>query len=56
MLAMLQANSALLIALTFGLGLLVGSFLNVVILRFPARLEWAWRQEAREILVLPEVY
>ncbi len=56
MLAMLQANPVLLIALTFGLGLLVGSFLNVVILRFPARLEWAWRQEAREILALPEVY
>lgn len=56
MLAMLQANPALLIALTFALGLLVGSFLNVVILRFPARLEWAWRQEAREILALPEVY
>lgn len=56
MLAMLQANTALLIALTFGLGLLVGSFLNVVILRFPARLEWAWRQEAREVLALPEVY
>ena len=56
MLSVLQANPALLIALTFGLGLLVGSFLNVVILRFPARLEWAWRQEAREILALPEVY
>jgi len=56
MLAMLQANPALLIALTFGLGLLVGSFLNVVILRFPVRLEWAWRQEAREVLALPEVY
>ena len=56
MLAVLQANPALLIALTFGLGLLVGSFLNVVILRFPVRLEWAWRQEAREVLTLPEVY
>lgn len=32
------------------IGLLLGSFLNVVIGRVPARLFWAWRQEAREIL------
>jgi len=32
------------------LGLLVGSFLNVVILRFPPRMEFAWRQEAASIL------
>lgn len=32
------------------LGLLVGSFLNVVILRLPERLAWAWRQEARDVL------
>jgi leader peptidase (prepilin peptidase)/N-methyltransferase len=32
------------------LGLLVGSFLNVVILRLPARLEAQWRREAREEL------
>jgi leader peptidase (prepilin peptidase)/N-methyltransferase len=32
------------------LGLLVGSFLNVVILRLPARLAHRWRSEAREIL------
>jgi leader peptidase (prepilin peptidase)/N-methyltransferase len=32
------------------LGLLVGSFLNVVILRLPARMNHAWRSEAREIL------
>lgn len=31
-------------------GLLIGSFLNVVILRLPARLEWQWNQEAREFL------
>jgi leader peptidase (prepilin peptidase) / N-methyltransferase len=34
------------------LGLLVGSFLNVVILRLPARLDSMWRQEAREVLEL----
>ena len=32
------------------LGLLVGSFLNVVILRLPERMAWAWRQEARDVL------
>ena len=36
------------------LGLLVGSFLNVVILRLPARLVHGWRRDAREILELPE--
>jgi leader peptidase (prepilin peptidase)/N-methyltransferase len=39
-----------------GLGLLVGSFLNVVILRLPRRLEWQWRRDAREILEEPELY
>jgi prepilin signal peptidase PulO-like enzyme (type II secretory pathway) len=32
------------------LGAIVGSFLNVVILRLPPRLEWSWRQQAREFL------
>jgi leader peptidase (prepilin peptidase)/N-methyltransferase len=32
------------------LGLVVGSFLNVVILRLPARLDALWQQEARDIL------
>ncbi len=35
------------------LGLLVGSFLNVVILRVPARMEWQWRRDCRETLELP---
>jgi leader peptidase (prepilin peptidase) / N-methyltransferase len=34
------------------LGLLVGSFLNVVILRLPARLEALWRREASDVLGL----
>jgi leader peptidase (prepilin peptidase)/N-methyltransferase len=38
------------------LGLLVGSFLNVVILRLPKRLEWEWKRDARELLELPEAY
>jgi leader peptidase (prepilin peptidase)/N-methyltransferase len=33
-------------------GLLVGSFLNVVILRLPARLMHEWRQQSRELLAL----
>jgi leader peptidase (prepilin peptidase)/N-methyltransferase len=34
------------------LGLIVGSFLNVVILRLPARMEWLWKRDAREMLEL----
>ena len=41
---------AALIPLTTILGLLVGSFLNVVILRLPRRLEHEWKQQARDIL------
>jgi leader peptidase (prepilin peptidase)/N-methyltransferase len=43
-------QSGPLIALTGLLGLLVGSFLNVVILRLPRRLEHEWREQARELL------
>jgi leader peptidase (prepilin peptidase)/N-methyltransferase len=32
------------------LGALVGSFLNVVILRLPRRMEWEWRRDAHELL------
>ncbi len=28
-------------------GLLLGSFLNVVILRLPKRLEWQWKRDAK---------
>ncbi len=41
---------ALLMLGTGLLGLLVGSFLNVVILRLPDRLLFAWRRDAREVL------
>ena len=40
------------VALTALLGLLVGSFLNVVILRLPARLLHQWREQSREMLEL----
>ncbi|MGA9342694.1 MAG: A24 family peptidase [Rhodanobacteraceae bacterium] len=39
-----------LVAFSSLLGLLVGSFLNVVMLRLPARLEHEWRIQARELL------
>ena len=41
------------IALAGVLGLIVGSFLNVVILRLPMRLMHGWRQQSRELLELP---
>ena len=34
------------------LGLIVGSFLNVVILRLPPRMEWEWRSQCREFMEL----
>jgi leader peptidase (prepilin peptidase)/N-methyltransferase len=52
----LLADPAAATAAAFALGLLVGSFLNVVILRLPRRLEWQWKAEARELLELPEAY
>ena len=51
----LRESPALLIALTGLLGLLIGSFLNVVILRLPRMMEWTWRRDAREILGLEAV-
>ena len=44
---------AMLVPTALVLGLLVGSFLNVVILRVPAMLERDWQQQAREILGQP---
>ncbi|MCX7556246.1 A24 family peptidase [Xanthomonadaceae bacterium JHOS43] len=41
---------ALAIASAAALGLLVGSFLNVVILRLPLRMQWQWERDAREVL------
>ena len=54
--AFLDQQPALGYPLAAGLGLLIGSFLNVVILRLPKRLEWAWKREAREALEQPELY
>lgn len=46
----LQPGAAIALAAVFGL--IVGSFLNVVILRLPARLMHSWREQSREILEL----
>lgn len=45
----LSQSPALLASLSLVLGLMVGSFLNVVILRLPAILEYQWRQSCREL-------
>ncbi|GGA85028.1 type 4 prepilin-like proteins leader peptide-processing enzyme [Arenimonas soli] len=52
----LLASAALSAAVALAFGMLVGSFLNVVILRLPPRLEWQWRRDSREILEQPEQY
>jgi leader peptidase (prepilin peptidase)/N-methyltransferase len=49
-LAYFAASPALAIASAFAFGLLVGSFLNVVILRLPRRLQWQWERDSRELL------
>jgi leader peptidase (prepilin peptidase)/N-methyltransferase len=45
----LQANSSIALGATFVLGLLVGSFLNVVIYRLPVMMEREWREQCREL-------
>lgn len=50
----LSANPTFLVGFVFVLGLLVGSFLNVVIFRLPQILEQEWKAEARAVLELPE--
>src|SRR5699024_12589056 len=45
----------LLVSCCFVLGLLLGSFLNVVILRTPQMMAAAWRAEARDILELEAI-
>lgn len=54
--AFLDQNPALGFPLAAALGLVVGSFLNVVILRLPRRMEWQWKRDAREVLEQPEIY
>jgi leader peptidase (prepilin peptidase)/N-methyltransferase len=54
--AFLDQNPGLGYPAAAALGLALGSFLNVVILRLPRRLEWQWRRDAHEILEDAEVY
>ena len=54
--AFLDQNTGLGYPVAAGLGLLLGSFLNVVILRLPRRMEWSWKRDSREILGEPELY
>ena len=54
--AFLDQNPAIGFPMAAGFGLLVGSFLNVVILRLPKRLEWQWKRDSREMLGEPDNY
>ena len=54
--AFLDQNPGLGFPAAAAFGLALGSFLNVVILRLPRRLEWQWRRDSREILGEPEEY
>ena len=54
--AFLDQNPGLGYPVAAGLGLLIGSFLNVVILRMPKRLEWQWKRDSREVLGEAEIY
>ena len=49
---LLRSEAVFLISTTFVFSLLVGSFLNVVIYRFPKSLEHQWNQECKEHLGL----
>jgi leader peptidase (prepilin peptidase)/N-methyltransferase len=50
MLDLMIASPPLFLIGVGGFGLLIGSFLNVVILRLPARLEYDWRCQCKELL------
>lgn len=50
MLNLIIVNTPLFLTGVFVFGLLIGSFLNVVILRLPARLEFEWRSQCNELL------
>ncbi len=52
-LTLLQQNTALFLGAVFVLGLLVGSFLNVVILRLPVMMERRWQRECAEFTGAP---
>ena len=49
---LLSTNPVFFIGCSFSLGLLIGSFLNVVIARLPAMLERGWKSECQQLLEL----
>lgn len=51
---LLNSNSIFLIGCSFLFGLLIGSFLNVVIVRLPIMLEKGWKSECQQFLNLKE--
>jgi len=51
-----QLHPVFFVCVVIGLALIVGSFLNVVILRLPAMMEHAWRREAQELLESDTVF
>lgn len=53
-LSLLQQNMALFLGAVFVLGLLVGSFLNVVILRLPVMMERRWQRECADLTGTPK--
>ena len=53
LLTYLQQSPTFLISVVFVLGLLVGSFLNVVIYRLPVMMQSSWKRECQEYLQLP---
>ncbi len=54
--AFLDQNPALGFPAAAAFGAALGSFINVVILRLPKRLEWRWKRDSREVLGEPELY
>lgn len=52
--AVYSENVVLWVGTVFVIGLLVGSFLNVVIYRLPLMLDREWRAQAAEVLAVPE--
>jgi leader peptidase (prepilin peptidase)/N-methyltransferase len=55
MLDLIIASTPLFLTGVFVFGLLIGSFLNVVILRLPARLEHDWRCQCKELLEIESI-
>ncbi len=53
LLLLLQQNNALFISLVTLIGLMIGSFLNVVAYRLPLIMEREWKSQCHEILELP---